>query len=450
MKSEAEVRVDSLFEALTEDQVGGSRLPALAGLAVVAVEAGKTVYEGYFGRRRIDPADPSCDLPVTRDTKFRVASMSKPITCIGAMLLVEEGLLDLGRDVSDYLGFRLRHPQHPEVPITAAMLLSHTSSLRDDENYTVPFGGRLEEMFTPDSPLYADGRHFAPPVPESDTAPGRYFEYCNLNFGVLATIMEMVTGERFDLYMQSRVLDPLGVVASYNVNLLDDAAFAEIGALYRKAPGSEGPWDPAGPWLPQVDDYRGKRPKLALRYNPGPEGQFPELSTYEIGSNGTMFSPQGGLRISPADYSKLMRVFMEGGRCGSARVLAESSVRDMMTMRWKYDPELKNGESYYGMTRESGLALFRTTDSQDGSGCDRLVPEGGVRMWGHHGDAYGYLGAALFDPESGRGFVYSISGTAADPMVNRGSYSSWFVWEELIQKTLLGEIFGVRPGVTGA
>jgi hypothetical protein len=257
--------------------------------------------------------------------------------------------------------------------------------------------------------------------------------------------------------MQARVLDPLGLAASYNVNLLDDSAFANLGTLYRKAPGSEGPWLPEGPWIPQVDDYRGARPKLALRYLPGPEGEIPDLSSYAIGSNGTMFSPQGGLRISPADYARLLSLFMDcpdasrpaptatGERDPSPALLSSRSVHDMMRTRWKYDPGLRNGESYYGMTRESGLALFRTADSVDDQGCDRLLPEGGLRMWGAHGDAYGYLGAMLFDPDSGRGIVYSISGTAADPMVHRGSYSSWFLWEETIQKTLLGEIFGIRP-----
>ncbi|MDP2790237.1 MAG: serine hydrolase, partial [Rectinemataceae bacterium] len=257
-----------------------------------------------------------------------------------------------------------------------------------------------------------------------------------------ATIMERLSGERFDLYMKKHVLDPLGIEAAYNINLLGDAAFANLGALYRKAPGSEGPWDQAGPWIPQTDDYRGARPELAQRYQAGPEGQVPALAAYSTGSNGTMFSPQGGLRISIRDYAGILRIFMEGGRCGGIRVLDGQSVCDMMTPRWRYDPAAANGNSYYGMTRESGLALFHTTDSRDDMGCDRLIPQGGLKMWGHHGDAYGYLGAALFDPGTNRGLVYAISGTAADPMINRGSYSSWFVWEELIQKTVLEGIFG--------
>ena len=91
--------------------------------------------------------------------------MSKPVTCMGAMLLVERGLLDLDRDVSEYLGFRLRNPAYPDAPITSAMLLSHCSSLRDDDNYTIPFGRDLRDMFTPGNPLNADGRHFASPLP---------------------------------------------------------------------------------------------------------------------------------------------------------------------------------------------------------------------------------------------------------------------------------------------
>ena len=80
------------------------------------------------GDRYIDAADPANNLPLALDSRYRTASISKTFAAVGAMRLVEQGKLDLDRDVSDYLGFTLRNPNYPDKAITTRMLLSHTSS----------------------------------------------------------------------------------------------------------------------------------------------------------------------------------------------------------------------------------------------------------------------------------------------------------------------------------
>ncbi|MBL8968609.1 MAG: serine hydrolase [Spirochaetaceae bacterium] len=417
----------------------------LSGLAVAVVEGGELAWEGAFGRRHIDPEDPSRDLPVEPDTKFRVASISKPVAAIGAMLLVERGLLDLDRDLSDYLGFGLRNPAFPGTPITAAMLLSHTSSIRDSGGYVVPLPHRLRDFVSPG--VEGLGRlAWASPIEGRDVAPGRYFAYSNLNYGVLATVMERLSGERFDLYMRDRVLGPLGIDGGYNVALLSDEGLSKLAAIYRKA-GPDGSWRPAGPWAAQVDDCRGRRPALPFRALPGvgPEA----LGSYAPGDNGTIFSPQGGLRISARDLAKILRLFLNGGEVDGVRLLSRESVARMTTSRWAYDPALRNGELYSGLTRETGLGLARTTAARDEQGGDRLLESGGPRLWGHHADAYGLLGGLLFDPEEGFGFVYLIGGTARAPEGRRGRYSSWFEWEEEIQAAILEESGRGEPYRTG-
>src|SRR5947209_18657054 len=79
-------------------------------------------------------ADPQSGRRVTVDDPVRVASVSKMVTAIGVMKLVDEGRLNLDRDVSDYLGWRLRNPSFPDRPITLAMLLAHTSSVREHDD----------------------------------------------------------------------------------------------------------------------------------------------------------------------------------------------------------------------------------------------------------------------------------------------------------------------------
>lgn len=406
----------------------------LSGLAVAVLRDDRIVFEDGLGRRYIDSETPSLDLPVTADTKFRVASISKPVVGILTLQAEEEGLVDLDRDVSNYLGFRLRNPAFPDTPITLAGLLTHTSSLRDGERYSLPLGYSLRDFFEPEGAAWENGAHFAPSLPGRDTSPGRFFCYCNLGFGVTAAVLESVTGTRFDILARSRVFEPLDLDASFNVNLLSDEGFRNLAAIYRKADDRE-VWNPRGPWRPQVDDYRGARPPIACPLAPGlgPEA----LDAYIPGYNGTFFSPQGGMRASVRDLAALARILLNGGETDGVRLLSPAGVEKMKARRWTWDPALRNGEIYNGVTRECGLALIRTTDSFDELGGDRLRDGGGPRMLGHHGDAYGLLGGWLFRPEDRTAFAYLIGGTAADPETLRGRHSSFFLWEEEIQDALL-------------
>jgi CubicO group peptidase (beta-lactamase class C family) len=99
-----------------------------------------------FDRSAIHPvlaeglADRATGRRVTADDPVRIASISKLVTAIGVLRLVDQKRLDLDRDVSDYLGWRLRNPAFPDAAITLRLLLSHRSSLRDDADYLIPLG----------------------------------------------------------------------------------------------------------------------------------------------------------------------------------------------------------------------------------------------------------------------------------------------------------------------
>src|SRR5690606_35918778 len=132
-------------------------------------------------------ADREAGRAVTADDPVRIASISKLVTAIGVMRLVEAGQLDIDADAGELLGFPLRNPAFPDTPITLRMLLSHRSSLTDAAGYwQTPLGGRLRDLL--DDPRAWDGEH----------APGTYFRYTNLNFPLVAQAMERATGERFD------------------------------------------------------------------------------------------------------------------------------------------------------------------------------------------------------------------------------------------------------------
>lgn len=410
----------------------------LSSLVLTLVADGQAVHEFSAGRAFIAPEAGKAaeqaldDRPARPDTLYRIASISKPVTTMAALSLGEEGRLDLDRDVSDYLGWPLRNPAFPDQAITCAMLLSHLSSLRDGEVYNMPLGAQLRDFFEPGGRGWEDGAHFA------DLAPGRYFAYCNLGYGVVATVIERITGERYDRYVKRRILEPLGMEASFNVNLLSDNAFARLAPIYRT--GREGSYNPAGSWQAQVDDYQGRRPDLPCPALVGKTAA--DLEAYVPGTNGTLFSPQGGLRASVRDLSRLLRLFLgkgkDRGSLDGRPILSAESLDLMMKSRWRFDPASPNGDCYNGMTRECGLGLMHTTDTRDRFGGDRLLAEGGPCLWGHHADAYGLLGGMMFHPDEGYGFAYLIGGTAEEPEKLRGRHSSFFIWEEGIQAAALG------------
>ncbi|MFO1340021.1 MAG: serine hydrolase domain-containing protein [Burkholderiaceae bacterium] len=272
----------SLADALQAVQAD-PRAP-LAGLSVLVMRAGQVVFEGKWGQRFIDPADERRSLPVTADTLFRMASVSKLFVALGVMRLVEAGRLDLDADAGRWLGHPLRNPHFPGVPITPRLLLSHRSSLRDEGGYVVEPGQALQDLLLPGGALHGTGRCWAEPSADVDMRPGAYFSYCNLNYGVLGSVIERASGQRFDRFMHEQVLAPLGMSGGFDPSTFSDAQVAQVATLYRKAPDENGPWDPRGPWLPQADDWRGRRP-----------GPLPGLDGYALGRNGTLFGPQGRL-----------------------------------------------------------------------------------------------------------------------------------------------------------
>src|SRR4051812_13670458 len=149
-------------------------------------------------------ADRAHGRALTIDDPVRIASVSKLVVALGVMRLVEQGRLDLDRDVSDWLGWPLRNPAFPDRPISLRLFLSHRSSLRDGVDYAVPLGTELRTVVA--DPAAFDAEH----------PPGAFFRYTNLNFPLIASVMEKATGERFDRLMQRLVLDPLGLQACFN------------------------------------------------------------------------------------------------------------------------------------------------------------------------------------------------------------------------------------------
>jgi CubicO group peptidase (beta-lactamase class C family) len=398
----------------------------LPSLSVVAIRHGEVVYAQQLGSKRLATATAPAR-PADANTMYRVASVSKFVTAIGTMKMVEQGLLSLDADVSDVLGYRLRNPHFPDQPITLRMLLTHTSSLRDEGGFKWAPDVDLKDVLAPGGRFYGKGGMWS-----ATHAPGAYFEYVNFNWGILATIMERAGGERFDRLMRKLVFDPMGLKAGFYLADFAPADIDDVATLYRKREkdGNE-TWDPNGPWVAQADDF-GNEPPVA------PAG----LDKYAIGSNGTIFGPQGSLRISANELARIMLMLMNEGRDGGKQILKRETVATMFSRQWTLAPDNGNGDSdyFHGLYHAWGLGNQQFVDAstvRNGrAGGDRLVEGGGFTGVGHLGWSWGLNALFVFDPRTKNGMIYVSSGVGANPELQPGRYSSEARFQERITDAL--------------
>ncbi len=345
--------------------------PAPPGIATAWVTFDAS---GVTGSGADGIADRATGRRITIDDPARVASISKLVVAIGVMRLVEAGKLDLDADVSDALGWRLRNPAWPETPITLRLLLSHRSSLRDEIDYVLPLDRELKTALA--DPKVFDRAH----------APGSHFRYANIGFPVVASVVERATGERFDRVMQREILAPLALDACFNWSTCSDTAMARAVVLYR------GNGDIAR------DDLNGKAPACAV--TPAADGSC-DLSRYALGSNGALFSPQGGLRISARGLTAIGRLVIGRGAVDGKRILSEASMAAIFADEWRFDGS--NGATEDGLFCAYGLAAHTVPNRQ--SGCNDVLL-GARALLGHAGEAYGLRSGLWIDPVRRVGIAY--------------------------------------------
>jgi CubicO group peptidase (beta-lactamase class C family) len=374
--------------------------PAAAQVSSVAVE---------FDRRAVRPvlaeglADRVSQRAVTADDPVRVASISKLFTALGVMRLVDAGVLDLDRDVSEYLGWPLRHPAYPDAPITLRMLLSHRSGLSDGgERYIVPLGETLRARLQ-------DARVWDPLAPPGSDR----FAYTNLNFPVVASVMEAATGERFDRLVRRTVFAPLGVDACFNWSGCSTRAIERAVVLYR-ADGSVA-----------RDDLGGQPPQCMVV--PASDGTC-DLTGYRPGSNGSLFSPQGGVRISMRDLAKVGRLMVRQGR----GFISRRAFMEMTDPAWRLSGDNGRDEAGQpgGIFCAYGLAVHRI--GSGAAGCrDDLFGDGRARI-GHSGEAYGLRSGLWLDPRTGKGIAFFTTAVPED--APKGASGFTLREEELVRR----------------
>lgn len=373
----------------------------LMGLSVVAVCDGKIAGEWYAGLR-----DYERNLPVNKNTKYRIASISKFVMTTAMMTLYDQKKLDLDEDVSTYLGFTLRNPSHPDTPITVRMLLLHTGSINEGAGYDGFLMATYNNVSNPPSfseLLVPGGKYYTEDMWRKE-APGEYFTYCNANFGLAGTIIEKITGKRFEEFIQQTLFIPLGISGSYVAEGITD--INNLAVIY----GTE-----EGKWKPGTDDYKG------VMASPR------DFSGYKTGTNGAVFSPQGGLRISAIELARIMILHMNNGKYDGERIVSRKSIRLMQKAQFISNRTNSDDEGVRSGNR--GLSVQILPEAASGG----ILP-GGSHFLGHSGSAYGLVSDFYFDQKRKHGFIFITNGIFDGPKA--GPSGSFNTFEEALISAL--------------
>ncbi len=318
------------------------------GVAVAVVKDGKIIFNKSYGYKDLESKT-----KLRNDDLMRIASISKSFTATAMMQLVERGKVSLDDDVSELMGFKIRNPRFPDTPITVKMLLSHTASISDKGGY-----------FTLDRINPAINGDCANGYLEYE--PGTGYRYSNLGLNLAGTIVEKVSGVRFDEYVRKNIIEPLGLNGGFNPDMLDSSKFASI-YQFRK-----------GEFVKSPKAYK----SLAE-----------EMPKYVMGYSAPIFSPTGGMKISAHDLAIYMMMHMNYGEYNGVRIISEKSSKLMQTPVWK-------GKVRYGLCLKEYINYID----------DEKYNKPGSYPVGHNGSAHGLKSAMVFSPADGWGVVVMTNG----------------------------------------
>ena len=279
------------LDAAAIDRALRSALEAnrIPGVVAMVASEDAVLYHGAFGKR-----DVQAGVPITEDTIFRIASMTKPVTSTALMQLIEQGKLSLDEPVGKYLpelakpsileGFENGQPKlrPARTPITARHLLTHTSGLAYDT-----WDKNLHDYLAKRGPNSA-------PSPNETLVfePGTKWEY-GTSIDKVGKLVEAISGLSLEEYFARNIFQPLGMSDTYfNVPVE-------------------------------------KHGRLVSVHQRGPDGSLHETPR-QPPARVTTFNGGGGLSSTASDYVKFMQMILRGGSVGKARVLQAKTVA-MMT-----------------------------------------------------------------------------------------------------------------------
>jgi len=286
-----QIRSDFFFDTYLQMLM---RLAHKPSLATCIIKYDEVVWSHAYGYYDIENKKEA-----TTQTLYLQASVSKTVTATALMQLYEQGLFDLDDDVNEYLPFDLRNPNYPDIPITIKMILSHRSSLADDNLYWIclsylpgdpdvegfPYPW-LEEYLTPGGSAYSSSTW-------SMDRPGEKYYYANIGFSIVAYLVELLSHQDFNDYCKEHIFQPLQMNAT-GFRLRD----VDIDTI-------------AVPYEFKNDAFF-RHPQYGIHI------LYPAIT----------------LRTSIEDYSHFIIAHMNGGVWNGVRILNESTVQLMHTAQF--------------------------------------------------------------------------------------------------------------------
>ena len=348
---------------------------ALAGAVLLVARRGKTVFHRAFGARDLE-----AKAAMREDTIFRIASQTKAIVSVAAMMLQEDGALLISDPVGKYLpefmattvavsrgdgGYDI---VDAERPVTIRDLLTHTSGfgygtgLAQDRWAEAGIQGWY--FADRDEPIAETVRRMAD-LP-ADAQPGEAFVY-GYNTDILGALIERVSGQPLDRFLSERILEPLG---------MEDTHF----------------------YLPAA-----KRERLATVYSAAPGGivRAPDEGAAAQGAyvNGprNSFSGGAGLLSTTADYARFLQMMLNGGELDGRRIVSRKTV-ELMTVDHLGDVPFSTGEGF-------GLGFYVVED---------LGARGAPGSVGEYGWGGAYHSTYWVDPAEDLVVVYMTQLIPAD------------------------------------
>lgn len=284
------------------------------GSTVLIARGGQEVYFNAAGYRNVDAA-----LPFARDTVARIYSMTKPITTVAAMTLVEKGLFHLDAPVSDFLpafkdmtalvpGAERLDQVEPCASPTVHQLMTHTSGLSYPFNPGV-LSREMDEqkiMFGPRQGVLSDMADQLGTLPLA-FRPGSRWEY-SVGIDILGRIIEVVSGQSLDAFFAETILDPLEMTETRFT--VPEGTGDRFASLYTPLAGS------------------------AMDLNAAEKGADTLRLTDQAGASpfekATMHSGGGGLVGTIDDYMSFVEMLRRGGSTSRGRILSPKTVEFMM------------------------------------------------------------------------------------------------------------------------
>ena len=307
---------------------------SVAGLGLVIVDGRNTLHQACLGL-----ANREEQIPVDDDTVFRVGSITKTFTSLAVLRLVEQGKISLKDPVSKHVGKTpYVNTYYSSTPIRIAHLLEHTAGFRDLTQKEFDF---KEVNWSLKKSLAYD------PVSRTTAwMPGNYHSYTNAGAGVAAYLVEQVSQQSFESYVQEQIFQPL--------NLTDATFFLEDGIKSR----------------------------LAIGYNTDGKSIIPYWHM--------LFRSFGAINMRVKDMAKFVRMLINYGQTENGEsVFSATSIRRLESPATTL--AARNGLGYgYGLGNYQWL-------------------RDGVLFHGHGGDADGYLARYAYTRENNRGYFVVIN-----------------------------------------